>query len=198
MRKRITAVVLLVMAMVLMLSGCSFISGKYVKSLSGRYVNQLNNDDYFVFSKGGKVEYNHNGEKFNGTYRISEGVVYGVIVTNGAEINVGGDYPDGYLEYTANMDDSTQSDNGTLLLLQIENKKTLGIGALIYSRSTWLSRNWWKILIGLVIFGIIITIYEKATGKDFEEECEKVGDKMDKLFDGDDDSDSSDYKDKKD
>jgi len=179
MKKRIIAAVLLIMTALLMLSGCSSLSGKYVKKLSGRYVNQLNDKDYFVFSKGGKVEYHHDGEKYDGTYCITEGVVYGVIVTNGAEIDDGGEYPDGYLEYAGNMNDSMQGDNGTLLILQIENKKTLALGALIFTRSTFWSRNWWKFLIGFVVLCIIATIYEKATGRDIDEDIDKFTDKFD-------------------
>ncbi len=200
MKRRIIAAVLLIMTMALMLSGCSSLSGKFVKKLSGRYVNQLNDKDYFEFKSSGKVKYHHNGEKFDGTYRISEGVVFGVIETNGAEIDTDGKHPDGYLEYAGNMNNSMAGENGTLLLLQIENKKTLTFGVYVYARSTFWSRNWWKILIGLVVLGILITIYEKATGRDFEEDCNKLSDRIDNFFDGDDndDNDSSDFKDKKD
>lgn len=200
MKRRIIAAVLLIMTMAVMLSGCSSLPGEFVKKLSGRYVNQLNDKDYFEFKSGGKVKYHHNGEKFDGTYRISDGVVFGVIETYGKEIDTGGKHPDGYLEYAVNMRDSMQGENGTLLILQIENKKTLTFGVYVYARSTFWSRNWWKLLIGFVVLCIIVAIYEKTTGKDFEEEAYKLSDRIDNFFDGDDndDNDASDFKDKKD
>lgn len=60
----------------------------------------------------------------------------------------------------------------------IVNEHRLDVGGYYFVKKSFWENNWWKILIGFVILCIIGALYHKKTGRNLEDDVEKLVDKV--------------------
>lgn len=122
-------VVMLVLFILVAFSGCG-----QVKSLSGKYVNEQDKNEYLKFSGESTVEMYSDGEKITGTYFIYADAVWS----------------------TFGSGDKAKSE-----LFAIKNKSTLiynGVGVAFVKKTFW--NYYWKklVLITVVMYGVLFII----------------------------------------
>lgn len=132
------------------------LGGCGVKKLSGTYVNELDRKNYLKFSGKSKVTLHNENGKITGSYRIKDDLLVLYFDT----------------------------EEGTMAWLEIEDKKTLYDGMTAYVKKGFLERNWLKILIFTIVFGTVMIVYEKITGRELVDDMEKWEEKFEHIMDG--------------
>lgn len=127
------------------------LSGCGVKKLSGTYVSELDSTEYFKFSGESKVTFYSNQDSIDGAYRI---------VDNAA-----------ILYFDLEPDPS-------VILLEIKNKNTLYYTMTAYVKQGFWKKHWKKFVIGSMVLGVFSIIYKKVTGRDLEDDIEKLSDQF--------------------
>lgn len=132
------------------------LSGCGEVKLSGTYVDEDNKDNYFKFSGENNVSLYSEQGHIDGTYYI---------IDDAAIL-----YFDSEPEFNT-------------LILEIKNNRKVYLLSTAFVKQGFLKRNWGKILIGILILGVIIRIYEKTTGRNIEDDLDKADEKLDEFND---------------
>lgn len=127
---------------------------RQIKELSGTYVNELRSKEYFEFSGKSKVTYRNEDKKITGSYRISDGVLVC----------------------------SFDSEDNPMMILEVEDEKTLYIGLTAYVKKGFWEKNWLKIVIFNIIFAVVYIVYKKVTGHNLEDDIEKWGEQFENFM----------------
>lgn len=120
--------------------------------LSGTYVAENNKNIYFKFSGERNVSVYSESGHIDGVYTI--------------------------LDKAAVLYFDSEPEEFNTLVLDIKSNKKFYLLSTAFVKQGFLKRHWLKILIGLFIIGLLITIYEKITGRSFEDDMEKLADKI--------------------
>ncbi len=146
----------LIIAIVFMMSFLLLGGCGQIKELSGTYVSELSSKEYFEFSGKSKVTYRNEDEKITGSYRISDNMLVC----------------------------SFDSEDNSVMILEVEDEKTLYAGLTAYVKKGFWEKNWLKIVIFNIILAAVFIVYKKVTGRNLEDDMEKWGDQFENFMEG--------------
>lgn len=135
-----------ILAILIIIFTALMMSGCGEIKISGTYISEQNSDEYYEFSGESIVEYHLNGEILTGSFIYAENTV--LISFN----------------------------SGEMTALSVKNDKTLYYGLNAYVKKGFWEKHWWKFVIGGVIIVVIEAVYKKITGRDLEDDIDKLTD----------------------
>lgn len=166
MRKKIACLAFMIFMFSVVLISC----GIFGDSLSGKYINKNNDNEYYEFTSTRKATYSLEGISVKGEYEINKTVM---LIT----FEVGGQSTFDALIIDESKDTVYHGDDVFVKDGWLDSGIIDSIGSIFSSIINFLGQHWWKILLGLVILGIVGSIGGKSTKKDEKTEDIENNDK---------------------
>ncbi len=154
-RKPVLYSIMLILMCAFMLGGCG------IKKLSGKFKNESNKKEYYVFSGESKVDYHNGGTVIHGTYLIEDSSLT----------------EDGTILIHFDEEECSAIGIDPMSVLFVKNRHTIYMpfGTTFSKPGPIKQFIKWSLIISIV-YGVIAWIYKKTTGKDLNEEIEKLSD----------------------
>lgn len=136
-------------AILILILTAFIMSGCGKTNISGTYVSERDSNEYLEFTGESRVEYHFDGDSMVGSFRVADNLVL------------------------------ISFDNNESVILEAKNDKTLYNGLNAFVKKGFWEKHWWKFVIGFVALGAVSTIYKMVTGRDLEDDLDKLDERFD-------------------